>query len=234
MKIEGEEMPNYPLALSVENSRKVVEAIAKSGGVATFSQIQAMSGVKGSVLNHHLNRLQHLNIIEKEVKGTYRLKYKTPLCFLFPAKTKIPITYFGLMGKRETRKEPEPKIAIELLEKEKIKPDLIYVVTSPEALNEWKNLKLPYQWILCYEEEIINIESVKQKILRQLTSLLKESIVIMDCTSATKPATIAYYELAQTYYIPLIYIYEETKKMKWLISRDMIIEKLNPKHKLQK
>ncbi|MEM3744023.1 MAG: hypothetical protein QXW43_05795 [Candidatus Methanomethyliaceae archaeon] len=47
----------------------------------------------------------------------------------------------------------EPEIAMGLLEKEKIKPDLIHVVTSPEALNEWKDLKLPYQWILCYEKK---------------------------------------------------------------------------------
>jgi len=68
---------------------------------------------------------------------------------------------------------------------------------------------------------------VKNKVLPQLTSLLKEYIVIMDCTSATKPATIAYYELAQTYQIPLIYVYEETKELKWLISKETIKEKLN-------
>lgn len=220
-------MPNYSLAFSIENSRKVAEAIAKNGGIATFSQIQAASGVKGSVLNHHLNRLQRLKIIEKEVKGTYRLTYRTPLCFIFPAKTKIPIAYLGLLGRRESRMDPEPTIAVELLGKEKLKPDLSYVVTSPEALNEWKNLKLPYQWILCYEEEIIDVDSVKQKILPQLKGLLKEYIVIMDCTSATKPATIAYYELAQTYYTPLIYIYEETRQLKWLISKDMIIKQLH-------
>ncbi len=219
-------MPNYPVAFSVENSRKVAEAIARNGGVATFSQIQVLSGVKGSVLNHHLNRLQRLKIIEREVKGTYRLAYKTPLCFLYKSKTKIPIAYFGLLGRRESRTEPEPKIATELLETEKLKPDLAFVVTSPEALNEWKNLKLPYNWILCYEEEIIDIDSVKRKILPQLTGLLKEYIVIMDCTSATKPATIAYYELAQTYYAPLIYIYEETKKLKWIISKETIVKQL--------
>jgi len=66
----------------------------------------------------------------------------------------------------------------------------------------------------------------KRKVLPQLESLLRNYIVIMDCTSATKPATIAYYEIAQTYLIPLIYIYEETKELKWLISRETIKEKL--------
>ena len=226
MRMKGEEMPNYPMALSVENSRKIVEALAKTGGIATFSQIQALSGVKGSVLTHHLNRLQNLRVIRRETKGTYRFTYKTPLCFIFPTKTKIPIAYLGLLGRKDSRKKPEPYVAIELLEKEKLKPSFTYVVTSPEALNDWKNLKLPYQWILCYEDEIINVDAIKQKIAPQLKSLLREYIVIMDCTSATKPATIAYYELAQKLWVPLIYIYEETKQLKWLISLETIKERL--------
>jgi len=221
------EMPNYQEAVSTTNGRKVLKALALHGGTATFSQLEKSSGVKGSVLTHHLNKLQKLKIVEKEVKGTYRLIYKTPLCFIYTPKTRIPTAYFGLLGRKNSREEPEPYVAIELLKKEKLNPSLIYVVTSPEALNEWKSLKLPYQWILCYEDEIVNIDAVKNKILPQLTSLLKEYIVIMDCTSATKPATIAYYELAQTYQIPLIYVYEETKELKWLISRETIMKKLN-------
>ena len=221
------EMPNYQEAVSTENGSKILKALAAYGGTATFSEIEKTSGVRGSVLTHHLNKLQRLKIIEKEVKGTYRLTYKTPLCFVYPSKTRIPIVYFGLLGRKHERDKPEPQVAIELLKKEKLQPSLTYVVTSPEALNEWKDLKPPYQWILCYENEIIKIDTVKRKVLPQLTSLLKEYIVIMDCTSATKPATIAYYELAQTYQIPLIYIYEETKELEWLISKEAIKEKLS-------
>jgi len=220
------EMPNYSSAVSIENSRKILQALAHKGGVATFSEIEAKSGVKGSVLTHHLNRLQRFNVIQREVKGTYRLKFKTPLCFMFNSKQKVPIAYFGLLGQRESREEPEPEVAQKLLEKEQLKPDMVYVVTSPEALNDWKQLKLPYQWILCYEEEIINVDLVRKKVNPQLLSLLKDYIVIMDCTSATKPATIAYYELAQNYCVPLIYIYEETKQLKWLLSKEAIKNKL--------
>lgn len=219
-------MPDYRLALSTKNSRRVIEAIAKAGGVASFSEIQSISKVRGSVLTHHLNRLQRFHVIEREVKGTYRLTYKTPLCFIYPPKTKVSIAYFGLLGKKDSRSEPEPQFAMKILESEELKPDLAYVTTSPEALNDWKDLKLPYQWILCYEDEIANVDAVKRKVLPQLESLLRNHIVIMDCTSATKPATIAYYELAQTYIIPLIYIYEETGELKWLISKDSIKEKL--------
>jgi hypothetical protein len=219
-------MPNYQLAVSIENSKKVLEALALKGGVATFSEIETESGVKGSVLTHHLNRLQQFNVIQREVKGTYRLAYKTPLCFIFNPKQQVPIAYFGLLGQRESREEPEPEVALKLLEEEQLKPDVIYVVTSPEALNDWKQLKLPYQWILCYEDEIINVDLVKAKVTPQLFNLLENYIVIMDCTSATKPATVAYYELAQNFWIPLIYVYEKTKQLKWLISKQDIKLKL--------
>jgi DNA-binding transcriptional ArsR family regulator len=222
-------MPDYAAAVAIENSVRILESISRKGGIANFSEIQADSGVKGSILNHHLNRLQRLKVITREVKGTYRLTFKTPLCLIFDSKQKIPIAYFGLLGRRETRKDPEPSVAIELLEKENLKPDLTYVVTSPEALNNWKQLKLPYQWILCYEDEIINVDAIEEKVSPQLLSLLRDYIVIMDCTSATKPATIAYYELAQKLWIPLIYIYEETKQLKWLISHETIKSKLGIK-----
>lgn len=222
-----EKMPDYTAAVSIGNSKKILEAISKKGGLATFSEIQAESGVKGSILNHHLNRLQKLEVIQREVKGTYKLTFKTPLCLIFNPKHKIPIAYFGLLGRKESRTEPETQVALNLLEKESLKSDLIYVVTSPDALDDWKTLKLPYQWILCYEDEIIKVEVVKQKVIPQLHSLLRDYIVIMDCTSATKPATIAYYELAQKLWIPLIYVYEETKELKWLISRETIKTKLN-------
>ena len=67
---------------------------------------------------------------------------------------------------------------------------------------------------------------MKRKVLPQLETLLRNYLVIMDCTSATKPATIAYYELAQTYLIPLIYTYEKTKELKWLISKETIEKRL--------
>lgn len=92
--------------------------------------------------------------------------------------------------------------------------------------NEWRSLKLPYQWILCYKEEVIKIDAIKGKVKPQLESLLRSHVVIMDCTSLTKPATIAYFELASTYYVPLIYVYEDTGQLKWLISRDTIRSKL--------
>ncbi|MCP8309194.1 MAG: hypothetical protein H3Z53_10815 [archaeon] len=222
-----ESIPNYSEAIMLVKSRKVLQSIAQAGGVSSFSEIEGASGVKGSVLVYHLNRLQALDVIQREVKGTYRLRYKTPLCYIFQERPSTPMAYLGLLGRRNERLEPETKVALELLSKEGIKPQLIYVVTSMEALNEWKDLKLPYQWILCYEDEIIDIDAVKRKIKPQLESLLKDYIVFIDCTSATKPATIAYYELAQQYYTPLLYVYEEKRALKWLVSKETIKARLN-------
>ena len=220
-------VPDYREALKSKNSRKVVEAISKSGGVTTFSKISKATGLRGSVLTHHLNKLEQLGILKKEVRGTYKLRFKTPLCFIYGAET--PYVYLGLLGKRNSREVSETEVALSLLKKEGIKPILTYVLTSFEALNQWAEKKLPYQWILCYDEEIIDIELVKKKIRPQLEALLKDYIVILDCTSATKPATIAYYELAQEYLTPLIYIYEEKKKLLWLISKDTIRKALGLK-----
>lgn len=105
-------------------------------------------------------------------------------------------------------------------------PELKYIVTSSEAIESWKDLKLQYNWILCYENEIINVDAIKEKVKPQLLNLLKDNLVIMDCTSATKPATIAYYDLAQTLWIPLIYVYEDTTELKWLISIETLKERL--------
>jgi len=217
--------PMYKEALSAEKSIRVARALAEAGGIASYSQLAKISGVEGSLLIYHLNRLQSLNLIETPVKGTYRLKYKTPLCFLYDS-TEADVAYLGLLGRRGGRNEPETDVALRLLEGEGFSPKLKYVVTSPKALEEWSALKLPYQWILCYEDEIIDIDAIKQKVKPQLEDLLRDYVVILDCTSATKPATIAYYELAQTYLTPLIYVYEETGRLKWLVDREVLESQL--------
>ena len=76
-------------------------------------------------------------------------------------------------------------------------------------------------------DEIIEIDAVKAKVVPQLQALLKEYVVVLDCTSATKPASIAFYEMAQEYLVPLIYVYEKTQSLKWLISKETIKRRLN-------
>jgi len=221
------EAPLYAEALRAEKRLRIVKALAELGGEASFSQIERASKVTGNTLVHNLNALElKFHVMEKPVKGTYRLRYKTPLSYIFATENTYPTVYLGLLGRRDKRDTPETRVALELLKKDGITPQLIYVTTSLEALQEWKELKLPYQWITAYEAEITDIDSVKNKVRQQLQILLKDYVVILDCTSATKPATIAYYELANQYLIPLIYIYEPIKSLKWLISKQELLRRI--------
>lgn len=213
--------PMYREALSRDNARRAAIALSRLGGTARFSEIERISGVRGSTLLHNLNILIQFGVVERLVKGTYRLRYLTPLCYLFSDKP-LPIAYMGLLGRREGRTKPEPETALELLRAGNIKPESINVLTTYEGFEDWKEMRLPYDWIICYEDEIYDIDSVMEKIQRRWELLAKTHILILDCTSATKPATIACYELAQTYQIPLIYIYEPMLKLKWLKSKETI------------
>jgi hypothetical protein len=110
--------------------------------------------------------------------------YRTPLCFLFDGK--VPYAYLGLLVRRQEGRDPEPLVALRLLEAEGIKPDFACVLTSPEALSQWKNERLPYPWILCYDEEVIDIDAIKERARPQLENLIRSHKLIMDCTSLTQ------------------------------------------------
>jgi Bacterial regulatory protein, arsR family len=223
----GSQEPQYDKAMAQPNRMKIVKAIAEADGAAKFSTISKMTGVKDNNLLHHLNILIGYGIIEQIADGPYTLKYKTPLCFIFgqrPDKEKV--SYIGLLGERNERQEAETAVALQLLKRrEKIDVGLAYVVTSTAAAQSWKDSELPVQWILCDGEAITDIDKIKRKVQDVLTDLIKEHLVIMDCTSFNKPATIAMYGLAQTYLVPLIYVYEPLRKLKWLISRQHLSQR---------
>ena len=221
--------PDYAEAFRQVNGRRVVEALARLGGVARFSDIEKASGVKGSTLVHHLNRLERVGVVAREAKGVYSLVYKTPLCFVFPGEKPIPVAYLGLLGEKVPNRPPEPKVAIDLLSREGLSPSAVYVLTSYEALGTWRDDGLGYTWILCYDDEIIDVEAVREKALKTFLELLKTHILIVDCTSATRAAGFALYDLAREYLAPLIYVYEAKKKLVWILSREKIMEKLGLK-----
>ena len=220
-------IPDYDNALSNNNRRKIVKAISQMQGVTSFSNIERSTGVKANVLTHNLRKLQKFRVIDMVTKGTYKLRYRTPLCYICQQQSKhTDVVYVGLLGKKDSRQIPETAVALQLLASTQLYPKLVYVSTSIDGLESWRNLKLPYYWITLYEDEIFDIDTIKQKIRPQLESLLREFLVILDCTSATKPATVAYYELAREYLIPLVYVYEQSKKLKWLISTDSLAKTL--------
>jgi len=209
-------------------TKEVFKAIAKKGGVASFSEIRDLTGLDGSVLVHHLDRLISSGLLRRVIKGAYELTYKGIMTYLCGGTANF--AYIGLLGiKREEDQEAEPKVAIELLSKEGISPKICYICTSRQGVESWPEgtgIEVPFAWILVEGEEIIDVDAVKEKVRPYLESLLPEHAIVLDCTSATKPATIAYYELAQEYPVLLIYVYEASRKLKWLISKEDIARKL--------
>ncbi|MEM0272583.1 MAG: winged helix-turn-helix domain-containing protein [Thermoprotei archaeon] len=228
------EPPQYEGVLQRENAAKILNALTTMCGEASFSEIAKRSGLKGNTLTHNLNTLIKRGIIEAHHKGIYTLTYKTPLAYIYDAPT--PKIYLGLLGNKTQNKEPETLVALSLLEKEGLQFDQVYVTTSQNALEQWATHPKTenWKWITLTshqgKEDIAHIDAVKQKVEQQLVTLLKKHVVIMDCTSATKPATIAYYELAQKYLVPLIYVYEPQKTLTWLIDKQTILKRLGNKN----
>lgn len=226
--------PKYDKAMQQPRKKAIIKAIAEEGGTARFSTIAKITGVRDNVLVHHLNGLRQLGIVESTVPadggGPYTLIYKTPLCFIFnqqPKDSEQSIVYMGLLGERNGRKESETAVALQLLKKDiGIESASTCIITSVESAQQWSDIEESRdEWILLTNRQVSDIDSIKRKVESVLIRLIRQNMVIMDCTSLTKPATIAMYELAQKYLVPLIYVYEPQHKLKWLISRDTLLQK---------
>jgi hypothetical protein len=226
--------PEYEKAMQQPRKRAIIKAIAAEGGTARFSAISKITNVKDNVLVYHLNGLRQLGIIESAIEsdtgGPYSLTYKTPLCFIFGKQQKDlqqSMVYMGLLGERNGRKESETTVALQLLKKDNgIEFASSCIITSVESAQQWSDIEESRdEWILLNKRQVSDIDNIKSKVETVLTRLIKQNMVVMDCTSLTKPATIAIYELAQKYLVPLVYIYEPQRKLKWLISRETLLQR---------
>lgn len=225
------EIPDYQRATNTENGKRVLQALGRLGGEGNFAQIESQSKVQGPTSVHHLYSMIQYGVLVKVSRGTYRLRFKSPVCFISSNwgskyNRQTSFAYMGLLGRSSDREEPETLASINLLRKEGIEPRIRYVATSFSAVSDWSRKELDCQWILCADEEIANISSLKKRVVPVLENLLQDHIVLLDCTSATKPATISFYQLAQEYLAPLVYVYEEQHKLEWLISRNDLAHRL--------
>nr|MDO8082200.1 hypothetical protein [Candidatus Freyarchaeota archaeon] len=176
-------------------------------------------------------------LIEGKLRGVFELKYKTPLCHIFDS-SEIPYAYLGLLGKRDDKTESETETAIKLLknffEKFLNKKDFnfksITVINTYKAIAGWEDYAPRYvtYWHLLKDEEINRIEPIEEKVKAILPDLMRNYNLIMDCTSLTKPPSIALYELAKRHGIPLIYVHikvkEEESELTWIIKKEDLIK----------
>lgn len=202
--------------LSRGNVVAILKKLALSDGEASFTELES-TGIPNSTLEYNLDMLVNKKIITRTKRGPIKLTYKTPLCYVFDSPSAY--AYLGLLGERNERDESETETAINLLKEERISFGKIVVATTHGAVAEWENLThLNIEWRLLSDKQISRVSDVEEKVMSRLVELLKNYKVVMDCTSATKPATIAYYRLAAKFKVPLIYVYEKGKELVWIVS----------------
>lgn len=227
------EIPDYVGALKHKKARKIIRFLAENGGSATYKEIEEATKFTSSVIRHHLDRAElEFHVIQKRKRRSpYALAHRSPLCFLFSEDRKI--AYFGLLGKGGTGiKDPETVTAKEILEqREGFNLEIVHVLTTSSGRQSWSQDQRLYEinprWTICSDQEVTSVETIRKKMLKEVIEALRDHLVVMDCTSLNKPATIAYYKIASELMLPLIYVSEEKKSLSWIISKEDIMNEMS-------
>lgn len=202
---------------------------ARECGPIRFSDLQLLFELDSSGLTYKLKKLEKLGLIKKLGKGSYVVRYKTPLCFI--RDVKHADMYIGMLGLRNGRDTPEPEIALQLLKQQGINIGEAHIFATGNTVEEWKGKLGKYAVYILNMEELKRIEKMEKRLEDLYIKHMHNKVIILDCTSLTKTATIAFYKIATKYYTPLIYIYEHTKELIWLQSQETIKGKLKPKQR---
>ncbi|MDW7977786.1 MAG: hypothetical protein RMH74_03165 [Candidatus Caldarchaeum sp.] len=80
----------------------------------------------------------------------------------------------------------------------------------------WSRIKL----LSVTVNEMNSVDRMMERVENSLTELMRNFIVVLDCTSGTRPAGIAFYALAEKHRLPLVYVYKDRQVVYWLKSRD--------------
>ncbi|BAJ50795.1 hypothetical protein CSUB_C0941 [Candidatus Caldarchaeum subterraneum] len=207
---------NYSrLASLYKPDKLLLLSIARRGGVARHSDLLDTVGGKrslGSTLTNRLYRLRDLCYINYG-GGVASLKSKTPLCYVVGADVKY--VYVGLLGRklRLDIDEPEPVTAVNMLEAQGFRLERIVIATTKEAYSDWAFDIQRYRryaiidWKLVSVEQMNDIETMVNIMEPKVYELCREYVPIIDCTSGTRPAGIAFSEIADQLMAPLIYVY---------------------------
>lgn len=185
-----------------------------------FSAITQFVGEKAkSTIEYNLNVLERRGLITRSPCGPIRICCKTTLCLLAKCE-RVDYAYFRLLGERNKREESEMETALNLLkDKWHTSPKKTVVLTTHRAVAGWENLpNKGVERILVSDEDMSDVGRVLEKADSKYQELATGYKLIIDCTSGTKPATIAFYKLALKYYAPLVYVYEQDRKLSWIIA----------------
>ncbi|MDI6847232.1 MAG: hypothetical protein QMD23_03775 [Candidatus Bathyarchaeia archaeon] len=211
--------------------KQILGVLLKHGGTIRYGELLKKLDIppeKKSTLFNNLDVLERLNFLTREKRGPIKLKFKTPLC-LIAHTPDIPYAYLGLLGVKREWKVSETETALDVLKNVGIEIERITVVTTQEAIGTWSGAispKLKIEWHTMTENDFNKVEIVEERVKPKILELMEKYILIMDCTSGTRPAGIAYYRLASQFRVPLIYVYEPEKRLLWLVSKEMLEREL--------
>jgi predicted DNA-binding transcriptional regulator len=234
--ISGKKLPR--------NATKILAYIVRGGGSMRYSEIKRGLGMADGTLTHNIDRLIAEGLLEKVGDtGLYRLPSKTPWLFFSEDKEELKksLVYVGLLGKtRDEVEEPVYRTAVSLLSREPnpsmnprswglgVKPRYVYIITSEDAKSSWAGLQDVDGWILLSEEDLWDIDKVKERLKKTIEPLMRDHAIVLDSTGDGKPPALAFYEVANENLIPLIYIHRtpQVRKLRWLISPEDILKRL--------
>jgi DNA-binding Lrp family transcriptional regulator len=236
--------------------REILWVIAANGGSARHSLIAEATGIAESTLSDDLKKLEDRFCLVVCENGIYRLRRKTPLCFLAGVE-EVPYAYVGLLGMppvlpKEGEKPPEPETAtaIRHLREEIGKSEIaeIVVATTSNVQKKWDDFLDKYEstigTVSNYRQIKEIMDKAKFKMIKDLEDrsevrkmmeqevdrLTKEYITILDCTAGPRPAGWAYIQLAEKYKTPLIYVFYDRMtgglSLRWEIGQKELEEGL--------
>lgn len=203
---------------------KILIALVDNCGEASFSQLKEKTKIPSSTLAYILNTLKRENLIISTGRGKYKLKFFTPFMFLNIKYSTKNLAYFGLLGLRMGREQPEYKIALRELEYEGYNVVKIVVATTLKALSSWgedflENIEI----CLLKEGSLFNPIEAEKNLNDKVVELIKNYPLVVDITSGPRVAALALYKLCNKYSIPVIYIREDNQQLIWIKSINEII-----------
>jgi len=217
-----DKIPDYNV-LKNKNLREIALIIARREKLS-FKELSLEVNVPPSTLQYRLHRLVNKSILEKLSRGRYTLAYKTPLGFL---SSKTPKAYLGLLGLRQEHKEPEWITALNLLEREGFRINEVTIVATPEAVSSWSNhVTTRVNWRLCSSDDLFKPSKCIEILEPIIADIARKSALIVDITAGPRPAGVMLHKIASRYYVPQIYVREDTKKLYWIVSLKEILRNM--------
>lgn len=212
-------------------AKRILGLLLREGREFSHKELLEALGLKSedkSKLSNNLDVLKNLNFVVREKRAPVRLKFRTPLCFV-AGTPNVPYAYLGLLGVRDGWEVSETETALGVLGDLGISFERVVVASTYSAIGTWSGAidsRLEIEWLVMSEDDFNRVEVVEDRVKLKVFELVRDYVLIMDCTSGTRPAGIAFYSLASRFKVPLVYVYEPEKKLIWLISRDMLKKEL--------